>query len=130
MKKTLAALMLIATTAARAEYLPPGCYVAFSNTSRCWQAADGVTQWTQYTNRTTGEQMYGTAIESIIYDGYEGDTALLQCGEDYNTAKSNSETHYAWYSECFESRKALDKSTSALIKKLRKACGSKCKRIK
>jgi hypothetical protein len=43
----------------------------------------------------------------------------------WQTSESNSSTHYKWYSAEFDKNKRM----KSLEKKLRKACGSKCKKI-
>lgn len=144
MKKLIIAVALLLTGRAYAEYIPRGCYVAFSNPSQCWEALDSHTQWTSYNDRTEGAYYYGYTMEAVIADGRDMRAVIAKCNNDYNTlvsttnscnaslnnANANSSLHYSWYSQCYDSAKAASKKSDSLIKKLRKACGSKCKKIK
>lgn len=99
---------------AAAEVVPYGCYVTDAErdwfvtntgyTVDCYAASDNMYSWTTPAAATREQlvQAYGAFAEVLINDGYNRITA---CDTAYN-------------------RKV------ALEKKLRRACGSKCKRIK
>jgi len=132
----------------RAEFMPPGCYVAdFYRLDPCWNGFGGLTEWNQYSDRNYATGYYGTAVESIIYDGKLADLALSQCNSDYNAllglnniaasnlaqCESNRQEWIAYGTAAESGRVALfaaNKKQAALVKKLRAACGLKCKKIK
>ena len=104
MKKLIIILSLFLATSVRAEYVPDGCYVAFSDISRCWAPPSLVVEWEAQPTKEMGEAKYGS-INVIIEEWANLDLAV-----DIATTKTRKD--------------------ASLIKKLRKACGSKCKKIK
>lgn len=105
---------------AQGEYLPAGCYVAdFYRTDPCWVAVDGVTQWRQSTDRTATTLYYGSSVESIIYNG-------LLCSADYSTVKAAYDSSEANRQEWI----TYSGYQTGLIKRLKRACGAKCKRLR
>jgi hypothetical protein len=120
MRTLLIALSLIVGIGtAKAEAMPEGCYVSYANPGVCWSSSNGVTEWIESTDRALTVYRYGTPIEAIIYEGI---------------SRENNRQEWIAYGTETESRRAILANTvtknTALIKKLRKACGSKCKRIK
>lgn len=132
--------ILVSASVVRAEYLPDGCYVAFYDTSRCWSAFDGVAQWTVYPDRSLGAYHYGDAVEAIIW-AHAGEQGLKQaCYNDYNSLLANYNSVTSDRSTCIDDYNSLVDQyngqleslsrSAALIKKLRRACGKKCRKIK
>lgn len=126
MRTIIAAVTLLFTTLVHAEFLPEGCYVTYANPGQCWSGSDGVTEWIVSTDRDLTEYRYGTAVESIMYQ-WAGYKSLYEATElnrqewiTYGTAKEASRATLA----------STVSKRDALIKKLRKACGSRCKKIK
>lgn len=107
------------TNTAWAEPIPFGCYVTdeernwfrdncgIDQAPTCYQTSDG--SYSFLTPANTSAQglvdAYGDPVYSMIRQGYESAVFLLQCDKAY-------------------------KSQVALVKKLKRACGSKCRRIK
>lgn len=85
MKKLLAVLLLVASTAqAENVILPDGCYVAFSNPGYCWHGGNGNTLvWVQSTDQTMLANRYGPAVAAIAAKGWKDSAALNICTEDY-----------------------------------------------
>jgi len=107
MKKILLAGLLLAGTA-QAEYLPAGCYVAdYYRTDECWGEDVSYFNWFNYDFSGNGGEgaYYGQTV-----------TALIKQETIYRLA--------------YEQVNASDKKNKALIKKLKRACGSKCRSIR
>lgn len=129
-KKTILAAVLLAGVpmASHAELVPSGCYVtdseriaigtAFGYTPTCYRAGDNYYNWYTHdqVDRTQLSVIYGPFVEALMYSGYK---EAVDCNGAYNTLVSN-----------FNSLLSDYKAGNAREKKLRKACGSKCKRIK
>jgi len=138
MKKILLLIALFCPALATAENMPPGCYVAdYYRTNPCWDAAAGYTEWTQFADRTAGVYYYGSAVETIIFNGKLQQEALNICTGDYNrvlgSLNSTEANRQEWIAYGNAQAAALLSTNTAhqkLVKKLRKACGTKCKKIK
>lgn len=150
--KYLIPLMLLIALPALGEEMPDGCYVAdYYRTDPCWNASDNVTSWTSYTDRYAGVYHYGSAIESVIYYGAQYRNKYQACTTDYNnlvTISNTCSTNYTALNDQYNSLSSQYSSNEinhvnaynllvnqfnaslSLAKKLRKACGVKCKKIK
>lgn len=142
MKKLVLALCMLPSIAA-AEFLPNGCYVAFNNPDYCWQPIDGKVEWLASTDRTFLMAKHGH-IEALIYDWYqwkslvglykeELDRATAACSANFNALLAQRDALSAQYSTLVDQYNGLVtpyNKNLALIKKLRRACGTKCKKIK
>lgn len=107
MKKLILLGLLLANTA-NAEYLPAGCYVAdYYRTDECWGENVSYLNWYNYdfTNEGGEASYYGVAVAGLI----KQETI-------YRTA----------YDVVAES----DKKNKALVKKLKRKCGSACRSIR
>ena len=103
----------ITIKSANAEPVPFGCYVTdternmYQQPPTCYQSSDGTFSW--LTPANTSDQglvdAYGALAATFIKLGYDVGISALQCDAAY-------------------------KSQVALVKRLRRACGSKCRRIK
>jgi hypothetical protein len=138
MKNTLIALVLIATVtvkAASAEVVPTGCFIsdseryavgnAFGYTPQCYQAADNYYNWythDQY-SRSALIILYGQFVEALMFSEYR---RVNDCTAAYNTQIDTYNGLVNTYNSLLHSYK----KKSSVEKKLRKACGSNCKRIK
>lgn len=142
MKRLILVLLLTLPSFARAEVIPPGCYVAdYYRLDPCWNASDNLYEWVGYSNRTTGVGYYGGTVEAIIHKNELNKSDLSSCltayGNLQNQYNANDAGHvnnynalYGEYSKVVDSANALLKKRDTLIKKLRKACGNACKKIK
>jgi len=98
---------------AAADPLPFGCYVTDAERSlyqeppTCYQSSDGYYSWLTPGNTSIQGlfDAYGDPVATFIKIGYDEGIRGLQCEAAY-------------------------KSQVSLVKKLRRACGSKCRRIK
>lgn len=132
MKKLLLALLFVPTLAA-AEYVPNGCYVSFVDTTRCWRPSDGIVNWTQSPNRDTSAGMYGSTMGAIVYSGYLCDEEKVACASTLASCKANAlltENNRQEWITYGNGLAATNAKNLALIKKLRRACGTKCKKVK
>jgi len=149
MHKLLILLVLLPSVAI-AQLLPNGCYVAYNNPGTCYNVPNSA-QILVYTSLYNNQLYYGDVVGELAYRGYSCniDRISLQqelrlCSENHNLCSSNfdlcinqrneylnsynaSQTNYAGYVTGCELRKSLDLK---LIKRLRKACGKKCNKIK
>lgn len=108
-------LFVSATTChtAAADPLPFGCYVTDAERSlyqqppTCYQSSDGNYSWLTPGNTSIQGLIdaYGDPVATFIKVAYDGAILGFQCDAAY-------------------------KSQVSLVKKLRRACGSKCRRIK
>ena len=137
MKKLLLTLALFPLSAF-AEFLPAGCYVAdYYRNDPCWSPGDLNPQWTVYASPSDALNYYGFTLAYIIkYEDNErialGD-ALNSCNANASANESNRQEWIAYGNSVAsqldaETRKR--KKSETLVSKLRKACGSKCKKIK
>jgi hypothetical protein len=107
MRKLIFIGLLLANTA-QAEYLPAGCYVAdYYRTDPCWGEDVSYLNWFNYdfTNTAGESAYYGVAVAGLI----------------------KQETIYRSAYEIIEAASRKDK---ALIKKLKRKCGSACRGVK
>ena len=108
-------------------YLPPGCFVSDAERSlyvtppTCYNEGRAAIISYSPDNGFSAEEIYE------LYGFQFGREALNGWDLFYKwkTSESNSTTHYNWYSAEFNKNKKL----KAVEKKLRKACGSKCRKI-
>jgi hypothetical protein len=146
MKKltTLATILfcVIGAPVAQSEGIPPGCYITdsernlfgqtFGYVPRCFVASDNYYNWfthNQY-GRTEMSVFYGPAVEAILYADYQD---LNACMGAHNSLLADHQALTGNYNAATANLNAAtadNKARITLEKKLRKACGSKCKRIK
>lgn len=127
MKAKILVLLITAITAinsAVAEPLPFGCYVTdterawfqtnFGYQVDCYVIQEPTFSWLTPANTSLQGLVdtYGDVAASLINVGYEAGVYGNQCKASY------------------DSLNATYKQQASLVKKLRKACGSKCRRIK
>lgn len=153
MKKLIALYIAISTVVAaplaQAEWAPPGCYVtdserasianAFGYMPTCYRAGDNYYNWFTHAEygRTEMAAFYGSFVEAVMYAGHQDISA---CSNDYNSILAEKNSLRASYDTlsgqyngtvaAYNTANASLKSAASREKKLRKACGSKCKRIK
>ena len=100
------------TDEVRSLYItPPTCYNEDRFSVVPYSPDNGFTTEQLYT-------FYGFQMGFLVYNSW--DTYYK-----WQAAETNSTTHYSWYLSEFDKNKRL----KALEKKLRKTCGSKCKKI-
>lgn len=134
---------LLVYTNAYADLVPDGCYVAFNNPDYCWVSSNGITEWTEFSNRNDGAYKYGNTVEAIIYNGKlqklakEKEQQLkLSCQSDYNTlssqfANSDAERVAAYnslvgeYNTLLAEKTKLAASVTKLQKQIKKLKGKK-----
>lgn len=107
MKKLILMGLLLANTA-NADYLPAGCYVADSyRTDPCWGEGLSYFSWYNYdlSEQSDEAYYYGDAVATLI----------------------RQETIYRLG---YEQVAEQDKKNKALIKKLKRKCGSACRNIR
>jgi len=125
MKRLLLALLI--PMSAMAEQLPAGCYVAdYYRTDPCWSPTLGPAEVSFYVNPAQSVNFYGGAISELVYNFFNADSRAFNCNQSLTDNESNRQQWIAYAND--QATKA--KKNDALIKKLRKACGSKCARIK
>ncbi len=140
MKKTLSALIiLLSTSSAFAEPIPDGCYVAFNDPNYCYESFTGLYEWIDYSEQSNVAK-YGSPMAAIIkswskeksdstywYNNYLSEfNARNSCANNYNSLLASNNSLVTDYNNLVT---PYNKNL-ALIKKLRKACGAKCKKIK
>lgn len=156
MKKILALLLVsMFASVAKAEQIPDGCYVAdYYRTDPCYNSPSALFEWTAFTDRSIGVAKYGPVVETIIFRSSSFENSLNSCNSSYNNLLADRNSISAQLGSCNSNYNnlladrnsiAAQQSTCvtdynnlvapynknlALIKKLRKACGSKCKKIK
>lgn len=135
-------------TSVFAEAIPAGCYVAdYYRTNNCWVPFDGKTSYKTFNNYSDSDFYYGGAVSSIVISAQTYSNANSSCINDYNnlvTDKNNLASQYNALSSRLDA--SLNTSSvneanrqewivygnaqAALVKKLKKACGAKCSKIK
>jgi hypothetical protein len=133
MRKIIALLALIPTIAS-AEFIPVGCYVAdYYRTDPCWYSNSAFYQWTAYDNQNTAVLIYGSPVAAIIQNAANEQTAKNACLNNLDNAiiayQSESKRADDNYNFAIYYQTEFNKQLS-YAKKLKKACGSKCKKIK
>ena len=114
------ALILASCKSAHADDIPPGCYVAdYYRSDPCWTSSNNIYLWNNYPNRTTGALTYGSTVEAIINAWGLQQASTNICLNDY----SNLATSY-------NNNLIVISAQSTLIKKLRRKCGSPCRKLK
>jgi hypothetical protein len=116
-----------ASFAGAQTYLPPGCFVTDAERSlyvtppTCYNEARATIISYSPDHGFSAEEIYD------LYGFQFGREAINSWDLFYKWKKSesNSTKHYSWYSAEFNKNKKL----KALERKLRKACGSKCRTI-
>jgi hypothetical protein len=136
MRAACLALSLILTTATAQAAEPLGCYVSFSNPSQCVQTG----HFYCGANWTDNFIAFGFPIAELCQDYLDSYNTLLNCNAYFDEAIAQRNTaldERDALSSALSDANALISKTSfqlgksaALAKKLRKACGSKCKKIK
>lgn len=124
---------LIFVSNVKAEQIPDGCYVAFNNPGFCYESPSGFYEWSAFGDKNNTNLKYGYAAGAIILRAKELDSTLNICNSDYNTLLAERNSIASQNSTCIADYNNLVtpyNKNLALIKKLRKACGSKCKKIK
>lgn len=146
MKKLLLMLFLIAPNIASAQLLPDGCYVSFSNPNSCYSVLFP-SQILVYNTFNLNTYHYGDVVGELAYRGYSCDAdkqnlnlEIAACTQTYNLCSDNQALCVNSLQNCsnnltncntsYTSAAALNASKNSLIKRLRKACGTKCKKIK
>jgi hypothetical protein len=111
-----------------AEQVPVGCYIAetertavknaFGYTPQCFNPMDGYLSWythDQYNPRQIYD-FYGSVVEAMLKANYD---ELIRCANSYDA----SVEEYNFLANEYNKRLALEK-------KLRRACGLRCRRLK
>lgn len=137
MKKLIIALILIPSIAV-AEFLPDGCYVAhYYRSDPCWYSLTSVYQWNE---QLALQNNYGNAVSNIALKSFDEERLKNSCLNDLAVADAENVLCVSDYNDLVNDYSALSASESALrqslnkanayAKKLKKACGVKCKKIK
>lgn len=134
MKRLIALALALIPAVSSAESIPAGCYVAdYYRTDPCWYAPSNFYQWVNFPNQADTNLLYGPAMGTIIQAWGNEQSAKNFCIAQrdnaiaaYNSENDRANNNYdvATYYQS-EFNKYLKYS-----KKLKKACGSKCKKIK
>jgi hypothetical protein len=134
MRSILVATLILIPSLASAEFIPAGCYVAdYYRTDPCWSSYSAFYEWNNYNNSSLTVSYYGGPVATIIQAVQNEQTAKNAClnqrdalinafGEEQNRANNNYDI--AVYYQGEYSKQA------SYAKKLKKACGTKCKKIK
>jgi hypothetical protein len=124
---TIVSVMAQVNTA-NAENVPNGCYVtdaerngvgtAFGYTPQCYRPVDGYLSWKAHNNYSRDQILtfYGSFVEGVIFANYE---EILRCSNGYDALAIDFHSLFSVY-----------KTQAAREKKLRKACGLKCRKVK
>lgn len=128
MKKLLSALILLSNTAL-ADDLPVGCYVAYSDITRCWSPVDSRIKITLPPTDQEGYDKFGALYFSLINLAQDS-LKLNMCNADIQTLTDdyNSLINVNVALQTHADEQAL--ASARLVKKLRRACGAKCRKIK
>ena len=125
MRLKLVVLACLITTTAQAQTLPDGCYVAYSDITRCYANSSNTYAWSA-TDRQDAVSKYGSVVEAIINSVKDKEVLLTECVSDYAESVKLFNEAYALASNNYLA--AIE--SNKLVKKLKRACGSKCRRIK
>lgn len=130
------------------EILPTGCYVSYTNPNFCYDIPFGsVLIWTTSVDQGTLVSNYGPALAIILSrfaeiraekDGYlaaynkvAGDYTTLANIANANEANRQEWIKYGQAQAAIAATNAADaKKQRSLVSKLRKACGSKCSKVR
>jgi hypothetical protein len=123
----ISVVSVIALNTAVAEPLPFGCYVTDAERSlyqvppTCYVIQEANFSWLTPANTSAQGLVnaYGDVAASFIKLGYDTAIAVQQCDAAYNNVNANYNTLGTAYNR-----------QVALVRRLRAACGSKCRRIK
>ena len=130
MKKLILALTLIPSVA-MADILPAGCYVQnLGRTNPCWEPLFSV-QWSPSLASTNFH--YGTAMANVMRESIGFAADFNQCLADRNYAVNQYNLLATDYNIALDDKDFLLQAygkMSTYAKKLKKACGVKCKKIK
>jgi hypothetical protein len=130
MKKLILALALIPSFAV-AEFLPDGCYVAhYYRTDPCWYAQSGLYQWNKYSAQ---QNQYGSPVSTIALTSFEETRQKNTCINNLSAAQSQVTAYANEYNAVVADKAFLIGAygkINSYAKKLKKACGSKCSKIK
>ena len=141
-KKTILALTTL-TLSTNAQAVPTGCFTTDYGSS-CYGGMFLVSDCYQW-NMTS--YYFGNYISSMCsyVNSIEGslstaDASLRQCNSDFSVVVSQRDTLANDKSACISAAATIDKNRQewityargreALVKKLQRACGAKCRRIK
>jgi hypothetical protein len=110
-----------------AEPLPFGCYVTdaerslYTEPPTCYVVQEATFSWLTPANTSLQGLVssYGDVAASFIKLGYDAGIGLQQCDAAYNNVNAN-----------YNALGAAFNRQVALSARLRRACGSKCRRIK
>ena len=140
--KTLIAVMGIlfcVSNAAADDLLPAGCYVSFADSSVCYTPT-GNFFWEQTTGFNALAQKFGPAAAAIIQSGFVRAQEREKCSSDLtvlNTGFQALQTaHATLFNRLTTSDANLKRATAsnakqtALAKKLRQVCGSRCRSLR
>lgn len=141
--KKLAFALLFLPSFAVAESIPPGCYVAdYYRLDPCWNSFDGFYSWVTNTSTAGAPTLYyGETVAALIKSDTIANNELSACHVNfnnlYNACESAGTAQINQYNELVGKYNGLldtsanaTKKSASLVKKLRKACGNACKKIK
>lgn len=141
MKKLIVGALLASlfrVGSAAAEPIPAGCYVTdaerdlyyncFNDYPECYSATDGTYSWLTpgNTNQSGLINTYGGTSAYLITTAYNAAVAA----QYYQTEGQNCASAYSGLTTSYNNAVSAYKYQVSLVKKMRKACGSKCKKIK
>ena len=141
--KRLFLIVLVLTGASRAHAVPPGCFITEYGTS-CYTgyflASDcNQLNMTSYYFGNYISSMCGY-VNSIEASLLSSDAAVRQCNSDFSVVVAQRDTCSNDKSACISAAANIDnnrqewiayaRGREALVKKLQRACGAKCRRIK
>lgn len=108
-------------------FLPEGCYVAYTDPDYCYEVGYGNTMhWTEGSDQALLAQRYGWAMALVMSASFETGQQLDLCLNDYNGLVDQFNVNVNDYNYLL----GKYKKQVTLVKKLRKACGVPCKKIK
>ncbi len=136
-------LTVLLTGASRAHAVPTGCFMTDYGTS-CYTGYFLASDCNQInmTSYYFGNYIYSMCsyVNSIEGSLSTADASLRQCNSDFSVVVSQRDTLANDKSACISAAATIDKNRQewiayargreALVKKLQRACGAKCRRIK
>lgn len=134
MRKIIALALALLPTIASAEFIPAGCYVAdYYRTDPCWFSSSGYYEWYNDANPAVTSAYYGSTVGAIVrsWGSEQGakNACLTQRDNAINAYQSELNRANVNYDYAIFYQAEFNKQLS-YAKKLKKACGSKCKKIK
>jgi len=129
MKRVVVSLVGLILSASSAYAVPTGCFLA-DGSGYCYS---GYFYSSDCDQANMSSYFFGNYISSMCQYVNGAEAVVISCTQDLNACNSNKNLCLATAAAIEQNRQewmAYAQRRDALIKRLNKACGSKCRRIK